>query len=126
MYTRSYFTEEKYIEIPESYDGNAFAKTPERNETNEVCDSSLKDYSSKSESEEAMAKGSFTQLFEKLPFKSILNVKDIGAYFSRRNILPEKIGIEEVLLLALALYMFFSKDGDKECAIMLAILIFIN
>lgn len=37
-----------------------------------------------------------------------------------------KIGMEEILIVGLALFLFFSKDGDKECAILLALLLLIN
>lgn len=36
-----------------------------------------------------------------------------------------KIGTEEILLIAAAAFLFFSKDGDKECAILLLILVFL-
>lgn len=36
-----------------------------------------------------------------------------------------KIGAEEILLLAAALFLFFSADGDKECAILILILVFL-
>ena len=36
------------------------------------------------------------------------------------------IGLEEILLLGVALILFFSKDGDKECAVMLVLLLFIS
>ncbi len=36
-----------------------------------------------------------------------------------------KIGSEELLLLAAAAFLFFSRDGDKECAILILILVFI-
>ncbi len=129
MYTRSYFTEDKRLEIPENYNGNAFVE--KRDDDTEGAERIRESFSEKAapdseEIEETGAKGSFSQFFERLPFKNIFPLKDIGAYFSKRKLLPEKIGIEEVLILALALYMFFSRDGDKECAIMLALLIFIN
>ena len=37
-----------------------------------------------------------------------------------------KLGTEELLIIALALFLFLSKDGDKECAIILFLLLFIN
>ncbi len=40
--------------------------------------------------------------------------------------IPDKFGIEELLILGLAAYLFFTKSGDKEFAIMLAVLIFIS
>ena len=37
-----------------------------------------------------------------------------------------KIGTEELLILALAAFLFFSKDGDRECALMLLALLFVG
>ena len=37
-----------------------------------------------------------------------------------------KLGIEEILIGATALFHLFSKDGDKECGIMLLLLLFIT
>ena len=37
-----------------------------------------------------------------------------------------KFGIEEILLIATAIILFMSKDGDKECALMLLLLLFVS
>ena len=37
-----------------------------------------------------------------------------------------RIGAEELMLIGIAAYLFFSKEGDRECAIMLLALIFIT
>lgn len=38
----------------------------------------------------------------------------------------KKIGTEELLILALAAFLFFSRDGDRECALMLLALLFVG
>ena len=52
-----------------------------------------------------------------------------------RGLLPEKsslfgvlpkIELEELIIIGLALFLFFSKTGDKECALILLSLIFIH
>lgn len=35
------------------------------------------------------------------------------------------LGLEEILIIAAAAFLFFSKDGDRECALMLVALLFI-
>lgn len=35
-------------------------------------------------------------------------------------------GTEDLLILAIALILFFSKNGDKECAILVLLLLFVN
>lgn len=42
-----------------------------------------------------------------------------------RAIKLPKIGTEELLLIAAAAFLFFSADGDKECAILILILVFL-
>lgn len=126
MYTRSYLCEEKAPEIPENYDGNAFKyeKTATR-----IVENEFSGQAEEEKSEEKISKASKTigipQVLEKLPLKKL------GALFgiegSKNKEAPAfTFGTEEILIIAIALYMFFSKDGDKECAIMLAILLFIR
>ena len=38
----------------------------------------------------------------------------------------EKIGFEEILIIAIAAFLFFSANGDKECALILLALLLIN
>ena len=129
MYTRSYFTDDKTVDIPENYDGTAFGGgITDTSEGDAEKRGSLSD-EERTEGEKAAPTGNrigISQFFEKLPLKSIFPIKDLGSYFTGHKLIPEKIGMEEALILAIALYLFFSKDGDKECAIMLLLLIFIN
>lgn len=64
-------------------------------------------------------------------------LESISSRLSLGKLLPEglrgalhldkfKIGTEELLIIALALFLFLSKDGDKECAIILFLLLFVN
>ena len=127
MYTRSYDTDERVTSIPENYDGNAFLceKTAIRTPENDIFeDKSRNDTTSECE---ASAKPQHTfSLLEKLPIKKLGTLlgfqKNVGN--TGENLLS--LGTEEILIIAIALYMFFSKDGDRECAIMLAILLFIK
>ena len=106
MYTRSYSDKESPVSIPENYDGTAFGEN-------------TKDF----ESEEA-----FSPLTNKFSLKSLF--PEGGILGSLKKSFPRisspKIGTEEILLAALALYLFLSKDGDKECAVILLILLLIN
>jgi hypothetical protein len=38
----------------------------------------------------------------------------------------DKIGFEEILIIAIAAFLFFSADGDRECALILLALLLIN
>ena len=49
--------------------------------------------------------------------------RSISSLFGIQN--GVKIGTEELLLAGIALFLLFSKNGDKECAIILLLSIFI-
>ena len=127
MYTRSYFNEEESVSVPENYDGNAFrestqSESPENSDSAECA--AFKPDAPSEKSEEA---GRFSSLFGRLPFGSMF--KDgtlLGSLGSVFNFSSVKFGAEEILLCALAAYLFLSKDGDRECAIMLLLLVFIS
>ena len=130
MYTRSYFTEDKKIDIPENYDGNAFRE----NNTESPLEENVEQTFSAVDEDESVTvgsrterKGPFSSFFDKLPFKN-LSESFPFPFFKNDSSSRGKLnfGTEEILICIIALYMFFSKDGDKECAIMLAILIFIT
>ena len=137
MYTRSYFPEEDSISIPKNYDGNAFGDTSDTvgipTSVAEITKISPRDriaiedsienepeaeeiqVSSRSIEKEASAFKGF-QLGKFLPdgLKSLLNFDSFH------------IGTEEILIIALALFLLFSKGGDKECSIILLLLLLIN
>ena len=111
MYTGNYYPQDKEIRVPHDYGGSAFE------EAQDEC---------KSEATEASATPRTGGIFE-----------SIATLFPLGRMLPEgvrgalhldnfKLGTEELLIIALALFLFLSKDGDKECAIILFLLLFIN
>lgn len=119
MYTRSCFQDEKKSAIPENYDGNAFSEVLGRDDSmlgSAECECDR--------SEDGPKRGSFniSSILERSPA-----LKSIASLFPRKKGDAEfKFGTEEILISAVALYMFFSKSGDKECAIMLLILLFVG
>ncbi len=109
MYTRDFNDEN--LNVPREYGGVAFEK--------EDCEVHREN------EEECMAKGEGGGGFLK-GFSGLFQ----GGLFGGTS-LPIikngfKLGTEELLLLALAAFLFFSKDGDKECALILLFLIFVN
>lgn len=125
MYTRSYFAEESKSAVPENYDGNAFPKA-QTNEpaAEEVTNPFIPPRFDEGREEETVNKSSFgvSSIMEKLPIK---NLSSIFPFLKGGHNGKFDFGTEEILICAAALYMFFSKNGDKECAIMLLILLFI-
>lgn len=130
MYTRPY-DDNVGIVIPESYNGTTFRDggrgepMPEPSESIQASAQSVGDASVwktdstvHTENEKNEQAGS---LFGKLRIGNLF-----GGIFENGNFSLQKIGAEEILIIATAAFLFFSKDGDKECAIMLLLLIFLT
>ena len=141
MYSRSYYSEEEKIKIPENYDGTALRenesevdskitipmntpKSEPKISPRERCDEEMRESEecAKCVREEAGCtenkESFFDSFFKRLPIKSL-----IGKSRCKKD---QKLGIEEILILSVALFLFFSKDGDKECALFIALLLFVD
>ena len=127
MYSGNYPKDETNIRIPENYNGTSLFDT-------------LSDVSHKSEN---TASDSLPPPKDISDTEQVFGYKDrdtdcgggsdgfLGGILDRflgKNfkVAIPKFEAEELLILGLAIFLFFSKNGDKECAIMLLILIFIN
>ncbi|MBQ7387267.1 MAG: hypothetical protein IJW03_03775 [Clostridia bacterium] len=118
MYSRNYFdTELPPASLPENYVGTAFSETEPREivtptpEPDEPC-----------ESTEASAVPSSAHA-QRSPIGSLFG--GIKLPFLENLRLPE-IGSEEILIIATAIFLLLSKNGDKECAVMLLLLLLVN
>lgn len=116
MYAQSY-RDAKGLSIPEGYDGTAISTETEEKMTSSQSERKNATAESVSVGASEVKRGFLSEL----PFGNILS-----GILGKANFGLHKIGFEEILLAIGALYLFFAKDGDKECAIMLAILLFIN
>ena len=58
-------------------------------------------------------------------FADLFSGKGLGGLFRGGGIrgLVKDFGMEEVLIIAVAVFLLLSKDGDKECAVMLLLLL---
>lgn len=115
MYTTNYTEERSGISIPDGYSGTMLSDSGETDtHIEENVDEEVQ--TSAHESHEAEPAGIFSGLF-----------KDNHFGLFRGDFLKNfKIGTEELLIIAAAAFLFFTKGGDKECAIMLIILLFIR
>ena len=138
MYSRSYFQGEADISVPDNYDGTAFlgegaqaeAKaprieplkiekkfSPKDEERISECgayperDECHYDESGKESCRGFDARGIFSSLFP-------------GAKLS--SFIPKGFGVEDVLLIGIALFLLFSPERDIECALLLLALVFIR
>ena len=150
MYARPMRTEDGRISVPENYDGVAFMeKSPDSEQLPERSIKVLGTQSSeakispkitptrtdeelRAEATEASTpeapnaprgiKDGFLGFLERMP-KNLFKSLGEGDGYGRFS-LP-KIGKEEILIIAMAAFLLFSKDGDKECAIMLILLLLV-
>lgn len=138
MYSRSYKQDGDVISIPESYGGVAF-REPEVKDLPEDTPKGLAksadipftapeppDPKLSANAEESVAAsgnavgGFFSSIMEKIPFKNVFSGIDLG------RIAFPKIGTEEILIIGLAIFLFLSREGDKECAVLLLLLLLIH
>jgi hypothetical protein len=139
MYSRSY-SQGDIPPLPESYGGVAFRepepipedapksipKSADVKFTTSPAppDPKLTTTDEPSPEPEAVETGGFLSgIFERLPLKSLFAA---GAPLDVSKMRLPRIGTEEILIAGLALFLFFSKDGDKECAVLLLLLLFIR
>lgn len=124
MYTRTYTEERSGIIIPDSYGGTALIENIQNEKVNgedrgkNPWEDAKKETNAANESEETAE--AFSPL-SKIKVPSFLsNILGFG------NFSLQKIGKEEILIIAAAAFLFFSKEGDRELAIILLLLLFLG
>ena len=122
MYSRSYYPEiQGHITTPENYDGTAFSDkgNEEITERDSPCCADVET----SGQSNGTGGGIFSALTESPLLSGIFGK---GGLLGGIGLSAPHIGTEEILILATAAFLFFSKSGDRECAIILLLLLFIN
>ena len=103
MYQRSYYqSEESTVCPPREYDGSLNFEKDEANDSPTACEASCR-------AEEK--RWSPLSLFERFP----------GGLFN-----DFELGIEELLIIGAAIFLFASKSGDFECIFILIALLFVR
>ena len=135
MYTRNYQSEENdTLKIPEGYDGIAFRENEapvEKEATEEAPYTSalrapwdeIKEVPPAAEPVMARPKQSDSFL------TGLLGRFNVGGLLDKCGLLRDgriNFGSEEILLIGVALLLLFNKSGDKECAVMLLLLLFVG
>lgn len=113
MYARSY--PERGTEIPDGYAGSAMQSDDGKTDGSYI-DSGRNPWEadpSQSETEVSASAGIS-------PLSGLF-----GGLFQNGRFNLQSIGVEEILIIAAAAYMLLSQDGDRECGIMLLVLLFI-
>ena len=109
MYSRSYYPEDTHPSLPDGYDGVAFSDRIEDIPT---------ETPPPLEQRETAPTSGGTSILSGLFGK--------GSLFGIEGLRMPKIGTEEILIIATAAFLLFSKNGDRECALILLFLLFIN
>ena len=118
MYSRSFYPEaEENPRIPENYDGTALLDPPTQPTENERAE--VSETVEETEQASALGGGLLSSLGRSPLLSGLFGGKGIPLRFP-------KIGSEEILILGIAALLFFSKEGDKECALILLFLLFIS
>ncbi len=131
MYTRNYYqTDIPQNAPPENYDGTAFREMEDiKTELPyEAPDFIPENHEPKTEPASATPIENTVAVSRGLniPFLSGLGNLSLGGIFGGEGGFLSNIGIEEILIIAIAAYLLFSGSGDIECAVMLLLLLFIG
>lgn len=114
MYSRSFYPEvEETAGFPKNYDGTALLPPIAPQEP-------PAEHSAEDIREVSAPHGNFSGGF----FSSLTHLPAFGELFGKLKM--PRFGSEEILILAVAAFLFFTKEGDKECALILLFLLFIT
>lgn len=124
MYTRSYTDERHGILIPESYGGTALSDAPplaaagtEDNGKNPWEGQGVFTEDRRDDEESVETSANASKIHAPAFLSNILK---------NTNISLQKIGKEEILILGAAAFLFLSKEGDKQLALMILLLLFLG
>ena len=134
MYSRSYYQADHSMRIPDGYDGTALLEPPMSEITpKEIVQEPVKrevkvsprdaeeENSCEAQDAQTAECNAHAEKWQMPPF-----LKNIFPSDMRFSSLISGIGSEEILIAAIALFLFFSHGGDKLCAGILLFLIFIK
>lgn len=123
MYSRSFYPDsQSSLMPPENYDGTAFIERSEEGADNPIMTTTA-DAGEPTQRESVQASGGVLSSLS-IPFLS--GLFDKGGLLGGLGLSMPRIGTEEILILATAAFLFFSKNGDREIALILLLLLFIN
>ncbi len=133
MYSRSYYGEDNAVRIPEHYDGTSLLEKEMQQISVDSANGTLPKVSEGGRGDLKMSprktNETVTDVFSDIEgnecrkTNSPLSLLLSGIKLDIRGF--EGIGFEELLIAGLALFLLLSKSGDKECALMLLLLIFL-
>lgn len=128
MYTRTYDRNPGEIIIPERYGGTSFSQSSTDDKS--ACDAEECVAKNPWENEEDIHTSvaqTDEEAVETSSFKEKLSsIGIVSKIFNNDLFSLQKIGKEEILIISTAIFLLLSKEGDKECAVMLLLLLFMS
>ena len=124
MYTRTYTEERSGIIIPDSYGGTALIENIQNEKGNGEDRGKNPWEDEKKETNAANENEEMAEAFS--PLSKIKVPSFLSNILGFSNFSLQKIGKEEILIIAAAAFLFFSKEGDRELAIILLLLLFLG
>ncbi len=122
MYSRSYCPDsQERVALPNGYYGTAFAQDTDLSDEQQNIQSSGIPADIEHDSEQT---GGLLSGITRMPIFSSLFGK--GGLLGEIGFSTPHIGTEELIIIAIAAFIFFTKGGDKETALILLLLLFIN
>lgn len=116
MYSRNYYPDEQErVTLPDNYDGTAFSEHTVEQSTQAATEPQ---FAEEHHDDSVLASIGKSSLFSGLFGK--------GSLLGIEGLRMPKIGTEELLIIATAAFLFFSKNGDRESALILLLLLFIG
>ena len=125
MYTRSYSDSIGEIIIPEKYGGTSFIQSTPAEEKAEVREESHNPWEGQEIHTQRQEESRESEETSATPMRGGIGTVFSGVFKNDLFTMP-KIGREELLIIATAAFLLFSREGDKECAIMLLLLLFLG
>lgn len=129
MYSRNYYSEDSEFKIPEKYSGTLLMEEKENTDSQvhshiEIPSRAESKISPPKEEKNEAPYESAEASVQKRGGFDITSLLSGSSPFIK-SLIP-KIELEEILLLSLAAFLLFSKFGDKECALIVLLLVFIK
>lgn len=118
MYTRPYNDEGMEIRIPENYVGTAFSEPLAIDESEGASDTEGAEYTQASSEAGRRSEGFLSGLFG----NGLSGIIPTSLFSG----MPKSLGTEEILLIGIAAFLFFSSSHDILTALILLSLIFIK
>ena len=125
MYTRSYSDDIGDMIIPEKYGGTSFGQSVPHETRSDIGEGGKNPWENEELHTTPANENGEAEPVSATPSKLSLS-GIMSGIFKNGTFSLQKLGKEELLIIATAAFLFFSKEGDRECAIMLILLLFLN